>query len=54
MRAFSIAVILAAVLGAGFWAALEPFHISSAKAFSTSGVRLDIDQKGEGFGPEVS
>ncbi|HEX5778320.1 MAG TPA: hypothetical protein VFY21_05725 [Xanthobacteraceae bacterium] len=54
MRAFSIAVLLAVLLGAGFWAGLKPFHNTSAEAFSTSGVRLNIEQKGAGFGPEVS
>lgn len=54
MRVFSIAALLAIVLGFGFWAVLDAFHNTSAEAFSTSGVRLDIEQKGAGFGPEVS
>jgi hypothetical protein len=50
MRAFSLAVVAALVLGIAAGIGLPLLQTSSADAFSTSGVRLDHDESVNSYG----
>jgi len=50
MRAFSLAVVVAVLLGIGAAVGLTLVQKSSAEAYSTSGVRLDHDENVNSYG----
>jgi hypothetical protein len=50
MRAFSLGVVVAVLLGIGAGFGLPLFQKSSADAFSTSGVRLDSAESVNNYG----
>jgi len=50
MRAFSLAVVVAVLLGLGAAYGLSLVQQSSANAFATSGVRLDHDESVNSYG----
>jgi hypothetical protein len=50
MRAFSLAVVVAVLLGVGAGLGLPFFQKSSADAYSTSAVRLDHDESVNSYG----
>jgi hypothetical protein len=50
MRAFSLSVVVALLLGIGAGIGLSLVQKSAAEAFSTSGVRLDHDESVNGYG----
>jgi hypothetical protein len=52
MKAFAIAVVVAAVLATGVGFAFDRLNESSAEAYSTSGVRLDRLETVTNYGRE--
>jgi len=50
MRAFSLGVVVAVLLGIGAGFGLPLFQKSAADAFSTSGVRLDSRESVNNYG----
>jgi hypothetical protein len=50
MRAFSLGVVVAILLGVGAWIGLRVLEQSSADAFSTSAVRLDRAESVNDYG----
>jgi len=53
MRVFTISVLVAVLLAAGFFVGLGTFQESSADAYATSSTRLDQQERVNIFGREA-